>query len=356
MEGLKIPADHKYILVRCSIADNQGDFTNERGNIIEMEGPDHGNIPSIISAGPVEYKGLRNSYLQSILSKFNKYIQLPEVQAELLDQKKWDKHFHDYYSFHEDYLSKGKITNLYTLDREGYIAAACGKPEYMLGVLNPTYPEVREYWLDMVRYCLDRGVDGINFRHENHIRSSEYWEYGFNDPVIEAAGGKTDYASIMRINGDAYTQFLIEARDLVKSYGKSIALHLHTHMLFPDDRGYLIGLPPNFEWQWQKWIKEIADEFELRGITSLRSWNLRQVLDIFSSVTKEANKPFYVQGIVGDGKRPYEFTTQEMNMINNHPGVDGYILYETASYTRINKNNELEGSNTFKNLIKTNFF
>ena len=355
IEGLQIPADHNYILVRCSGTDGSGDFTNERGSIIELADTHGENIPFILSSGPVEYKAHLENYKQSMHKKLVSYFQLPEVQAEFYDQAKGQEHYQDFYSFNEHF----KITDPYTLDKEGYIAIACGKPEYMLGNLHPIYPEVREHWLDMVRYCLDRGVDGINFRHSNHVQSPEAWEYGFNEPVIEAAGGRTDYPAIRRINGDAYTKFLREARDLIKSRGKSITIHLYSQMLMPDDRNERLSyIPPNFEWQWETWVREIADDLEFRGAWTLRPWNLRQVMETFGCITRAANKPLYFQGnqkeLTFNG--PFHFKREELKQIRNYPGVGGYVLYETAGITRMNEKGKIEGSPDIENLIKTKFF
>jgi len=355
LEGLKIPADHKYILIRCSLSDGRGDFTNERGNIVELEGPDHENIPFILSTGFVNYKDERERWTRpGIRNQLCRYTQLPEVQAILNDPEKWKEHFQDFCSFNEG----SPLTDLYTLDKEGYIAVACGKPEYNLGHLHPIYPEVREHWLDEVRYCLDRGVDGINIRQANHTRSAEPWEYGFNDPVIEATGGRTDYPSIMRVNGDAYTQFLREARDLIKSRGKSLTIHLNAQILAPDDRGLILRYPPNFEWQCETWVNEIADDLEFRKYWTLRPWNLPPVLDKFISVTKAANKPLYFQSrfreLTVEG--PNNRLREELELIRNYPELGGFVLYETAYVTRINQNGEFEGSSDVANLIKTLFF
>lgn len=353
LEGLKIPVDHKYILVRCSLFDEHGDFTNERGNIVELVGPDHENIPFILSTGPIDYEALREELLHPRSPIVSRYFQLPEVQAILKDSRKWKEHFQDFY-----YFGERKLTDLFTLDKEGYVAVACGKPEYLLGNLHPIYPEVREHWLDMVRYCLDRGVDGINIRQAQHTVSAERWEYGFNDPVLEAAGGKTDYVSICRVNGDAYTQFLREARNLIKNRGKSLTIHLNAQMLAPDDRGNILRYPPNFEWQWEKWVREIADDLDFRGYWFLRPWNLPPVLDKFISVAKAENKPLYFQGrfreLTFDG--PNHRLRWELELIRNYPELAGFNIYETLEFTRINQNGEFEGSPDVANLIKTLFF
>ncbi len=211
----------------------------------------------------------------------------------------------------------------------------------------------------MVRYCLDQGVDGINFRTSNHTQSPEAWEYGFNEPVIEAAGGRTDYPSIRRINGNAFTRFLREARELIKSRGKSITIHLYSQMLMPDDRNDRLSyIPPNFEWQWETWIREIADDLEFRGAWTLRPGNLSQVLDIFSSVTRAANKPFYFQGNMKElgFNGPHHFTRAEIDMIHNYPGIDGFVLYETANFTRMKEKGGIEGSPDVRDLLKNHFF
>lgn len=353
LEKLQLPANHKYILIRCSLADRGGDFTNERGSIIELSGPGENNIPSILSTGPVDYELLRKEYENNLYEKIVRYFQNPEAKEEFTNREKAKKHYHDFYSFDE----RRRITELYTIDKEGYVAIACGKPEYMLGNLHPVYPEVRKHWLDMICFCLERGVDGINIRHSNHTRSPEDWEYGFNDAVIEAAGGRTDYPTIRHINGNAYTQFLREARELVKSHGKTIAIHLYSQMLMPDDRlGRTNYLPPNFEWQWKTWVREIADELEFRGAWTFRPENLRQVLETFAAETSAANKPFYFQGNMKElgfqDPFQYRFTREELEMVQNKPEYNGFVLYETANFTRIKENAHLEGSPDLEILLK----
>jgi hypothetical protein len=355
LEGLQIPAGHKYILIKCKSKRGEGDFSNERGNIIELSDQEGKNIPFIISTGPVDYKTHRSQHDDYLHDKIVRYYRNPEVREEFTNPEKAEKHYADFYSFDERRL----ITEPYSFDREGYIAVACGKPEYMPGNLHPIYPEVRKHWLEIIRFCLERGVDGINIRHSNHTRSPEDWEYGFNEAVIEAASGQMDYPTIRRINGDAYTQFLREARDLVKNYKKTFIIHLYSQMLMPDDRtGRSNYMPPNFEWQWETWVDEIADALEFRGAWTLRPQNLRQVLETFSAVTTKANKPFYFQGNMKelnsafDDQSRYQFTKAELEMINNNPEYAGFVLYETASFLKINRNGDIEKNNDLGELLK----
>ena len=130
-------------------------------------------------------------------------------------------------------------------------------------------------------------------------------------------------------------------------------------MLMPDDRtGRSNYMPPNFEWQWETWVDEIADALEFRGAWTLRPQNLRQVLETFSAVTTKANKPFYFQGNMKelnsafDDQSRYQFTKAELEMINNNPEYAGFVLYETASFLKINRNGDIEKNNDLGELLK----
>jgi hypothetical protein len=349
LEKLKIPRDHPYILIRCSMAGENADFSNEKGAIIELLDPDGKMIPDTLSTGPVSLDEHADFYRSPLQKQLVRYLKLPEVQAELFDPEKMQEHYRDFYGFGE--YNPGEFISL---DKEGALAVACGKPDYLMGILSPVYPEVREHWLEMIRFCLDRDVDGINLRISNHTFSTESWEYGFNDPVLVATGGKTDFHSVSRVNGNAYTGFLEEARKLVKSRKKSLAIHLETNLLIPDDRGKISTYPYNFEWQWEKWVNEIGDEFEIRGIFQVRPWNLKKTIDTFSAATRLVGKPLYLQGdfhgMAFEG--PFDNIKAEVEIVTNDPGLDGYVFYETANITRTNDDSELEGSPEALEILK----
>ena len=341
LENLNIPAEHRYILIKSLLADGGGDFRNEKGNIIELIGANDEVIPHTLSTGPVDFETHDKALYQSrFMKQLVPYLRSPAVHEEMADEEKLRTHYENFYNF-----GRYELTDWMSLDGQGYIAAACGKPEYMAGNMHPVYPEVRRHWLDLVSHCLERGVDGINFRVANHTRISDHWDYGYNEPVLDASDGKTDYPTISRINGNAYTQFLREARELIKDRGKGLTIHLHAGMLITDERGRLPVLPPNFEWQWETWVKEIADALELRGSWTLRPWNLQKALDIFSNRTRAAGKPFYYQSdfhtMTNDEGRKH-CKSYEVDLVKSHPGIDGFVLYETANYTHINHNGAIE--------------
>ena len=356
LENLKIPENHIHLLIKCSLKDQPGDFTNTCEKIIELIGPNDNIIPYTMSTGPVSLETDDKRFYKSWLTQHQmvRYMEMPQVKEEINNPEKMRSHYKDFYNY-----DRYNVTDLKTLDEDGYIAAVCGKPEYLLGNLHPIYPQVRAHWLDLTKFCLDRGVDGINFRVANHSQDPESWEYGFNGPVIDAAGGKTDYPTIKRINGNAYTQFLREARELIKSKGKNITLHIFAQMLAPDDRrGRLSYIPSNFEWQWETWVREIADDLEFRGVFTLQPWHVKQVLETMINVTSKANKPFYFQGkfheMTFDG--PNLRTREELELIRSYPDVSGFCLYETHLITRINSKGEMELSQNMADLIKTHFF
>ncbi|MBD3377932.1 hypothetical protein GF406_23080 [candidate division KSB1 bacterium] len=355
LSGLELPQDHKYFLIKCSVADNEGTFGNEMGSILELVGSGGQLLPHTLGTEKTGLEEHHNRLFKNTVHvATNRYLQLPAVKQEINDARKMQEHYQDYYNFGEYVTNKWK-----TLDQDGYLVTACGKPEYMLGTLHPIYPEVREYWLDLTRFCLERGVDGINYRAGNHTIFPDFYEYGFNEPVLKTANGKTDYPTISKINGTAYTQFLRQAKSLIKSYGKGMTLHLHTHMLVGDERKPKNPLPPNLEWQWQKWIDEIADDFELRGMFSLRPWNQKKVIDIFSDATQKAGKPLYYQsdfhGYIVSFNGSFSSTKHEIEVVKNHPGLDGLVLYETACYTLLNDEHRIELSPNLENVIKKGF-
>ena len=343
LNDLEIPEGHRYVLIRCSLADAHGDFSNEKGNIIELLGKNGEILPHTLSTGPVSFEKHYESFFNSkVMQQLVPYLHHPEVKDEIADMEKMKHHYENFYGF--GYIHPNEWT---TLDKDGFVAAAFGKPEFMIGALNPVYTKVRKHWLYLTRFCLERGVDGINYRIANHINITDSHLYGFNSPTLKATKGDAGYTEISRANGDAYTLFMKEAREMIKKHEKKMVLHLHSELLILDERpNKACALPPNIEWQWKKWVAEIADELEFRGIFKLRPHSLGKVINIFGTAAQKAGKPFYLQGDFHGRsfERPFLSTKEELELVEQEDMLDGYILYETANFTRINEKGGIEGS------------
>jgi len=156
---------------------------------------------------------------------------------------------------------------------QGFIAIARGKERGTVGALSPSFPEVRAWWLEWVRDCLEAGADGIELRVRNHHNPFAWNEFGFEPPVVEAfrerygvdlnATDDFDKEAWRRLRGEAYTQFYREARALTREYGKSLGLHVSATMNMEPAEGAAMGI----HWHWRTWLKEgLADSVTLKEV------------------------------------------------------------------------------------------
>jgi hypothetical protein len=113
---------------------------------------------------------------------------------------------------------------------------------------------------------IDRGVDGINIRPTSHYHPTDYRDYGFNPPVLEACHGEVDWPAAAGFIGDAFTRFLREARDLLHAHGKELGVHLMNSDYFERLPALPVwtNVPPGIGRNWRTWVREIADYAEYR--------------------------------------------------------------------------------------------
>lgn len=153
--------------------------------------------------------------------------------------------------------------------KKGFIAYHRGRPEYLTGALCETEPEVRSYWLSWIDEMLDAGVDGVDLREENHSTHTEHPEdYGFNPVVLDECGrrGGDLPATMARVRGDAYTEFLREAKRRIAARGKRLRYNLNLDYFGgnpPMNRR--LAFPANLHWDWERWMDDgLMDEAVLR--------------------------------------------------------------------------------------------
>ena len=219
---------------------------------------------------------------------------------------------------------------------KGLIAFTRGRNEYLPGALSETEPRVREYWLSCIREMLDAGVDGIDFREENHSTHTDYpSEYGYNPVVIEECErrGAVDPATISQVRGDAYTEFLRQAKGLISSRGKRMRINLQTdyyRLNPPADR--LLAYPANLDFQWRRWVDEgLMDQ----AIFRFFALPFQCIYD--DSVSAEIIDHCRDRGLpvtVNRYIRP-DSLLDEARRIFRDGRFAGFILYETCSFLRL---------------------
>ena len=356
--GLELPEETDCFLIRCDSKSETFDFINEKNHLVELVDEDGNVIPSALAANRVDVELLMERLLMHAELGISRYLSHPDVKRVLRDGDKISSLCEQMNRFRTDSPSPDSYhTRVCGGSR---LVVMRGKPLHVTGALNPVYPEVREHWLEHVRFCVDRGVDGVNIRTGNHNRPSDPWCYGFNAPTRERMDNEGNVAEAERINGEAYTVFLKDAADMLHSAGKELGVHVHATMIQPDNRKGMWWpadpVPRNIQWQWRKWIRELADYVEFRGAFMLRPENVARAADRIGLEARQAGKPFIYQssrsrGVVSfDG--PYDHLAREIDHIRRHPDISAYNLYETANFSRLNEEGHFEGSPCMEGLIQ----
>lgn len=331
LDGLAIPERFRYVEVRCARPDPEGDYSNDVTAIVELAGPGGKPLPITTPAYPSYSKRAVDWLLNPALRELTLYGRQPEVARFLADPERARRMADEM----RVYSRKASPVVPYAFDTAGRVAVARGRDTH-LGILHPIYPEVRAFWLERVRYFLDRGADAVNFRHNSHFSDAHSHDYGFNEPVLERTGGSLNRAEVARVNGAAYTQLLREASALTRARGKRFGVHVASDFLRRSDEGKLGITIENFDFEWETWIRELADFVEFRGAMGNQKERLQAMIDRFGLACREAGIPLIYQSnrryFSYDG--PYPYHDDEMAWVLAHPDVAAYQLYETAAFLR----------------------
>jgi hypothetical protein len=224
----------------------------------------------------------------------------------------------------------------------GVVAFARGKNMHLSGTLCETEPAVQDYWLRCVSECLDAGVDGVEFRVENHSCHSEEPEaYGFNDAVLaKVPKNSTDLlGDITKVRTEAYTDFLRRANRLIKSRGpeKKMRVNLNVDWFRPPaDRpgSRKLAYPANIDFPWRQWIDEgFLDEAMLRIFAKPFDGIFRAdgVAQEMVSRCRDRDIPVTVNRYVWGG----EHVPGDLQRVRDDGRFAGFVLYETWSFTSI---------------------
>lgn len=295
----------RYVLVTTDLQEGTPDFENSGTAIMQPCDAERRVIPGV-------FAGENSVY-----------------QRDRVDFRQWGLIF-----------DSGRHRTLMALDapnasgNQGFVAFARGRNEYLTGALCETEPEVQEFWLACLGEMLDAGVDGIDFRVENHSSHTDYSrEYGFNATVMRLCGARgTDH--VAKVRGAAYTEFLARAKALVASRGKAMRINLNIDLFRPDPPPARdLGYPANIAFEWARWIDEgLIDQ------AVLRSYHLRKSMlsDGFAGemVARCAQRGIPVtfnHHVFAD--EPWYL--EEFERVARDGRFSGCILYEANSFTRV---------------------
>ena len=206
-------------------------------------------------------------------------------------------------------------------------------------VLDPTFPEVRQYWCDyFVKSAIVYGADGLDVRVANHRVASDWLAYCYAEPVMKAFRAKygrepactpADYEAVRRIRGEGHTQFLREAAALLHAAGRKLEAHVEARMKAPPSVDAYQGI----HFDWATWIDEgIVDGVNLKYLGPFNRFVDAEIMPR----ARRRGIPVNQIAAYGDPRR-FGRTWEEAycGMENCRlGGVNGFNLYETWVYFR----------------------
>ena len=226
--------------------------------------------------------------------------------------------------------------------KQGLIAFARGRNRYLAGgALCETEPQVQQFWMQCIEEMIAAGVDGVDFREENHSTHSDRPEdYGFNEVVLKECGGLQGEALLARlaeVRGRAYTDFLRRSKKRLAAAGKRMRYNLQIDWLRPDrpaDRAP--AYPANVNWEWQRWVDEslmdgaVLRFFVIKAGDVLGDPMTREVTDR----CRRDGLPVTFDQYLGHAGSAVEGAgvTEQLKRVRADGRFSGFILYETSTF------------------------
>ena len=225
-----------------------------------------------------------------------------------------------------------------TSGKRGFIAFARGRNQFLPGVLCESEPQVQDFWMSCIEEMIAAGVDGVDFREENHSSHTDTpQDYGFNGVVLRQCGdlhGQALCARISEVRGKAYTEFLRKCKTCLTACGRRMRYNLQLDFFRPNppaDR--LLAYPANIHFEWQRWLDEgLIDE------AILRFYHFPFEAIFQDPVAKEMIAHCQQRGIPIVVNRYVDLAgeqlPQEVARIYADQRFSGFILYETQNFIR----------------------
>ncbi len=295
-----------YLLVTTSFSEGPADFTNAGTELLAALDADGREIPGVFATGAA-------CWLSSRVD-FRRY--------GLVFDFGWGKA-----------VTALDVSN--ADGRSGIIAFTRGKNATLPAALCETEPRVQEFWLDCLREMIAAGVDGVDFREENHCTHTDEPEaYGFNPIVLQQCRTGEDLASeVARIRGEAYTGFLRKARALLAANGARLRYHLNMDHFRPDPPpSRALAYPANLHFDWKRWLAEgLLDEAVLRSFHYRSAMLTDPVGGAMAAACRSVGVPISFNHHVYTNEPGY---LEEAQRVARDGRFAGLILYELNNFLR----------------------
>jgi uncharacterized lipoprotein YddW (UPF0748 family) len=300
----------KYILVTTSFSRGSGDFSNSGTALLTALDVKGQEIPGVFASGKTIW-----------LSK-------------MVDFRKGGLMYDHGYGAASVTLDEPNASG-----RRGFIAFTIGRNTFLPGALCETEPKVQEFWLSCLDEMIAAGVDGVDFREENHSTHTDVPnEYGYNPVILEQCKNVQGdlQQNIARIRGDAYTAFLRRCKQRLSASGKRMRYNLQLDYFRtapPESR--LLAYPANLTFQWQRWIGEgLMDQAVLRFYAfPFKAIFEDKIAREMITACKEHAIPMCVNRYLS---APDQLPT-EAERVYRDGRFSGFIFYETAAYLKFDK-------------------
>lgn len=299
----------KYLLVTTDFCDGPGDFSNAGTALLTALDEQDQRIPGVFATG-------RTIWLATMVDFRNGGL----------------------------VFDHGRGDAMLTLDeanasgKKGFIAFTAGRNKYLPGALCETEPKVQEFWLSCLDEIIAAGVDGVDFREENHSTHTDFpKEYGFNPVVLERCQGLEGNLeeNIARVRGEAYTDFLRKCKERLSANGRLMRYNLQLDYLRPDPPACrLLAYPANLHFEWQRWLKEgLLDEVNIRFYQlPFNAVFDDSVAQEMVAACRQRNIPMCVNRYIPQDAG--KVLPAEIQRVKQDGRFAGFIFYETASFLK----------------------
>jgi hypothetical protein len=303
-----------FIMVTTDFTQGPADFENTGTDIMVALDQNNKEIPGVFAPGSAIW------------------------MAELVDFRNWGLIFNHGYGRQRMSLDEPNGSG-----RRGIIGYTRGRNEYLPGALCETEPAVQAYWLKCIREMLDAGVDGIDFREENHSMHTDFpEEYGFNQVILDECsrrGGITP-AMIAQVRGEAYTDFLRKSKKLIASYDKRMRINFQIDWYRENPpRCRRLAYPANLNFDWRIWISEgLLDQAMFRFYAMQFDEVFKDKIgnELIERCQKQ-NIPLTLTRYIHP-----ESLEKEYRQVRDDGRFAGFVLYETATFTKFTSNGGCE--------------